>query len=79
MIKLTKLSIEIETNCQDLPKMSCLNRFLDLDQDILIIETLNRDHVKTNRGPQAYQECFAGWLREGRDFSGKPRYFQHQG
>jgi hypothetical protein len=25
------------------------------------------------------RECFAGWLRGGRDFSGKPRYLQHQG
>jgi hypothetical protein len=31
--KIDQLSIEIKTNCRDLPKMSCLDRFLDLDQD----------------------------------------------
>ena len=27
------------TNCRDLPKMSCLDRFLGLDRDISIVET----------------------------------------
>jgi hypothetical protein len=32
--KINSLLIEIETNCQDLPKISGLNRFLDLDWDL---------------------------------------------
>ena len=32
--KINSLLIEIETNCQDLPKISSLNRFLDLDRDL---------------------------------------------
>ncbi len=89
-------SIEIETNCREMPKFSDLDEFLDLDRDFLVwtlmsrlnqeisteiswssrltfenrqdypsrrdwyffgveIESLDRDHVETNRDPQAYK------------------------
>ena len=44
--KINSLLMEIETNCQDWPKISCLDRFLDLDQDFWdwsVVSRQNRD------------------------------------
>ena len=53
--KIDEVSIEIKTNCRDLPKISCLDRFLDLDQDFWdwkVVSRQNRDFsisiVETN-------------------------------
>jgi hypothetical protein len=49
--KIDQLSIEIETNCQDLPKMSCLERFLNLDRDFWdwkVVSRQNRDFSISN-------------------------------
>ena len=45
--------IKIKTNCQDLPKISCLDRFLDLDRDFWdwkVVTSQNQDIsiVETN-------------------------------
>ncbi len=83
--KINSLLMEIETNCQDWPTISCLDRFLDLDQDFWdwsVVSRQNRDFsivkikfLKVSRFyrslRQASWKClyWDSWSRHDRDKS----------